>query len=420
MDNKIKKATIKERQNRSVNKNNLKKGKELDCFNFLDYFHSWKEKKRYIVNKSNLVDIDLHVDNYDIIIDNIKTNPEIQRLVHKNIFENNNQNLINKIEKKDLFEYIKSLIFLESNILIYGIGSKLRLIYDFLVYFQNFNSSDEINSYDDKNYLLNSSKSYYHILVINCYDQDVKIVMVLEKILNLIVDIKNKDFQPVKTAFDNLKNIDLMIQAIQASQIRLMENNQKILVVLNSIDGPSFLGRSTQNYLSKIFNDSSNINLLATCDNLYFYYYWSLLVKDSYSFYFIKYNTFEDYTIEISDKFSVTGEKSIKSGIGFIEIFKSLTENQRNIIKVIAEYQIKNPNSNNNSCDYKGLTFKALGDILINKRILPNTLQLKLLLHEPIDHNLILERMSKDGKYTYKLNLNSDILNGIISGEYDN
>ena len=72
---------------------------------------------------------------------------------------------------------MSDLIKSESNILLYGYGSKLKLIYDYIKHFQ-----ENINGRD----------SHYYILVFNCYNSDLNIKFILGEIFNFLMDLAKK------------------------------------------------------------------------------------------------------------------------------------------------------------------------------------------------------------------------------------
>ena len=114
--------------------------------------------------------------------------------------------------------------------------------------------------------------------------------------------------------------------------------------------------------------------------------------------------------MEINDKNSLTGEKNIKAGMGLVQILKSLTKNQRDMIKIIAKEQLIG-NANN-------LSLKNLTDKLIDETIASSQNQVLEYLIEPKDHHLIVERKGTSGTF-YKLNLSDDILEKFSNGEFD-
>ncbi len=272
--------------------------------------------------------------------------------------------MTNTIDKQTLFSLISDLTKSESNILLYGYGSKLKLVYEYLQHFQN---------------KINGKDSDYHILIFNCFNSDLNIKFILGEIFNFLNDIKKKliaqNNSEEKSANyfggeyeGSCKTVDEQLKKINALSNFLFEKEiiSRILIVLNNIDAPSFCNYFSQKLFSQLFLENPRrINLLATCDNLYLNYFWNQTIKDNYSFYFLRFNTFENYDMEISDKNSLTGEKNIKAGMGLVQILKSLTQNQREMIKIIAKEQLA---GNGNQLSLKNLTnlLMIVAKIVIN------------------------------------------------------
>ena len=412
MIDKTKKAKAKPKVRRSLGNQPLKKSKDLNHLIFNDLFSAFNNKKKYL--QPTPEGVELQLENYGIVLDQMKKQPFINNIL--NLTDTFEKDSLNKIRQEDLFSYLKEMIFLDNNILIYGIGSKLKLMYDFINFFQCTNTIDYVNK---RNTFKNDAFTFhtnrvYNIIIINGFNPDIKLANIIERFKQFILDISDESvFKDYKNRLDKPKSYEddilLLKDLINNSNNSLA--SKRILLIFNNIDGSSLLGKSVQKLLSLLIS-SINMQVISTCDNVYYYYYWSQLVKDNFRFYFVKYNTFEEYNNEICDKFSITGEKNIKSGEGFIQIFKGLTKVQRKIIKAIAEYQI-------NSEAINTLTLSALRDLLIENMIVSNSSQIKDLLLEPMDHDLIVERNGKQGKSYYKLNLEVEMLSNIVNGNYD-
>jgi hypothetical protein len=217
----------------------------------------------------------------------------------------------------------------------------------------------------------------------------------------------SEGMKKVRTTEDHIAHIVGLLQEIAKREI-----NVKFLLIVNNIDGPNFQSKPIQSVLANLVS-CSNILLLATSDNLYINYFWTQTIKDSYSFYFLKFHTFTPYELEINDKNSLIGEKTIKSGNGLAEIFRSLTKNQRDVLKHIADIQLRG--------ELDILTAKGLVDYLSDNAygVCNNQNRLMELIHEPIDHEILVERIHKNTKQIYKLNLEIEVIEKIKNGEFD-
>jgi hypothetical protein len=339
------------------------------------------------------------VESYNETIENLKKSSSSKTILQEEAKLENNE-IINKITDTALYDLIIELLLTESNVFLYGYGSKLRLIYNFIKYFQ-----DTVNCGEDGN---------YHLLIFNCYNPEINMKFMLNEItayIWCILDTSGKGvsevIKKVRTTEDHIVYISELLKEIERREI-----NAKFLLIVNNVDGPNFQSKPIQSVLANLVS-CSNILLLATSDNLYVNYFWTQSIKDSYSFYFLKFHTFTPYELEINDKNSLIGEKTIKSGNGLAEIFRSLTKNQREVLKHIADIQLKG--------NLDILTAKGLVDYLSDNAygVCNSQNRLMELIHEPIYHEILVERIHKNTKQIYKLNLEIDVIERIKNGEYN-
>jgi hypothetical protein len=96
--------------------------------------------------------------------------------------------------------------------------------------------------------------------------------------------------------------------------------------------------------------------------------------------------------------------------MGLAQVLKCLTDSQRAMIKKMAEIQLTN--------DMKHLTFEKLVDIMIDEMIATSKDNLRNMLNEPKDHDII-QTKDINGKEVFKLNLEKEILEKLKNGDYD-
>jgi hypothetical protein len=311
---------------------------------------------------------------------------------------------LNKISKFSLYDLMIELIKTKSNIFLYGYGSKLKIIYDFIQYFQS-----NVNGVDSQN---------YYLLTFNCYNPEINLKFILNEIQGLILNLleqigcSDKELKEVTQKYKTLEDQVYYIDELRKI-LKTKEFHGKFIIIMNNIDGPNLQNKIFQSIIATLVNITGFI-LITTSDNLYINHFWTQTMKDNFSFYFLKYNTFSPYELEINDKNSLTGEKNIKSGTGFGEILKSLTKNHRDVIKIMAEIQMKG--------DLTQMTPKALVDYMTDHGfgVCNSQNRFMELILEPRDHEIIVERLlPKTNKQIYKLNLDNEILEKIVNGEFD-
>lgn len=80
---------------------------------------------------------------------------------------------------------------------------------------------------------------------------------------------------------------------------------------------------------------------------------WSEQMLDRFNFIALEVNTYEDYDIELEYQSPLFSFKNDNQEVGLTFVLKSMTQVQRNIIKVIAQHQLDNPQE-------KGISMKDL------------------------------------------------------------
>jgi len=376
---------------------------------FEEYFQAYKNRKEFLTcNNEEMKHIDFTIEPYSEVLEKIQKYEEKnpQTLSKDQIEE------LNLFNDNSFFDLLIEMIKTESNVFIYGYGSKLKLIYDFLNYF-NENSQDDSASSTN----LSTNVNYY-TLVFNCYNPEMNIKYILGEIQSCLIQqleqsgLSAKELKEFAHKSRTLEEQITLIHNIERVLVN-MEFFGKFIIIINNIDGPNFQNKMFQNVLSQLV-DLTEFVFIVTSDNLYINYLWTQTIKDCFSFYFLKYNTFVPYQYEINDKTSLVGEKNVKSGAGLIQILKSLTKNQREVIKVMAQIQIKG--------DLNMMTSKALVEYMAENclGVCNNQNRFMELILEPKDHEIVIEKtLPKTNKEIYKLNLDPETLEKFANGEFD-
>lgn len=404
-------------RNQLKSKSKSKKPKKINISpEFLDYFEAFRIRKEFLSNDNQDVqNLDFNIDLYSTLTDNYtKTFPSKFIETQKLLSDPDNYENINKITAENLYELISELITNQNNVFLYGFGSKLKLVYNFIEYFQT-NVNGQIN--EDDNYF---ETNQYHILIFNCYNPEMTIKIVLNEILSYIMHLMeivlNHPKGEIEKAMKKNRSREDQVQAIK-NLIHEMEKKNfyhKFLLILNNIDGPNFIDKSVQYILSNLIN-FCGLNTLVTCDNVNLVHLWRQNVKDYFTFYFLKFDTFEQYEVEISDLNGMSGEKGIRSGRGLEEIFQSFNKPQRELLKEIARIQLKE--------EWEKMTAQGIVEYLIDNGsgICNQINRFEDLIYEAKDHGVVIKKtINKNGiKEIYKLALDKEIIERIAKGEFD-
>tara|TARA_B110000285_G_C14910192_1_gene507545 strand:- start:58 stop:471 length:414 start_codon:yes stop_codon:yes gene_type:complete len=114
---------------------------------------------------------------------------------------------------------------------------------------------------------------------------------------------------------------------------------------------------------------------------------------DRFNFYSVQLDTFQTYDKEYHYQPDLFSAKNDNQENGIAYILKSMTQNQRNIIKIIAQYQMEHS-------EEKGMKIKDLLNECVENMLCNNQKGLKEYLAEAKDHKVVLERTDDSG-YTY-------------------
>ena len=387
-------------KNKPLSKNPKKKIKKDKKKKFLNYFEAFKEKEHYLnTQREEILKMDFEIEQYSNILSNIDKDyqKELKALSSEKSIEN-----INQINEGNLFELMTEIIKINGNVFLYGLGSKLSLIYEYIQYFQ-----DNINNKE--------GNGEYYFLIFNLYNQELVLKRVFSTIIDYLLELMTRK---INDKIIQLKTIKVTSPTDQIGVIEeyilLLRNNffkGRFIIILNNIDGPNFQNRAEQNYLSYL--SKNDINIIATCDNVNIVNLWTQEIKTRFNFYYLKFNTMIPYSIEINNTNSLTSEKSIKNGFGLTEIFESFSQNQKELLKELANLQLKG--------DFEHMTPKGLVDYFIDEGlgICNNQSKLNELILEAKDHDIVSFKLSnKINKEIYKFEIENRFIEKISNGEF--
>ena len=333
-------------KNKPISKNPKKKIKKDKIKKFLNYFEAFKEKEHYLnTQREEILKMDFEIEQYSNILSNIDKDyqKELKALSSEKSIEN-----INQINEGNLFELITEIIKINGNVFLYGLGSKLSLIYEYIQYFQ-----DNINNKE--------GNGEYYFLIFNLYNQELVLKRVFSTIIDYLLELMTRKINDKIIQLKTIKPTSPSDQiGVIEEYILILRNNffkGRFIIILNNIDGPNFQNRAEQNYLSYL--SKNDINIIATCDNVNIVNLWTQEIKTRFNFYYLKFNTMIPYSIEINHTNSLTSEKSIKNGFGLTEIFESFSQNQKELLKELANLQLKG--------DFEHMTPKGLVDYFIDE-----------------------------------------------------
>ena len=196
------------------------------------------------------------------------------------------------------------------NICLYGYGSKRKLMIEFA------------------DWLFVRSKPAPRIVVINGYTPRINVRNAITTIASAVTE----EGERLRLMGQPQEMIDTLLSHVATTEIR-------ILLIINSIDGPSLRRNSTQTLLARLAAHPY-INLIASADTPHFPLLWNSTLKSQFNFLSHDATTFQPYTVELNPVDSVhdlLGRKGHraggKEGINFV--LKSLPENARSLYRIL-------------------------------------------------------------------------------------
>ena len=126
----------------------------------------------------------------------------------------------------------------------------------------------------------------------------------------------------------------------------------------------------------------NSIKIVIAVDHIKAGMLWSEQMLDRFNFIALEVNTYEDYDIELEYQSPLFSFKNDNQEVGLTFVLKSMTQVQRNIIKVIAQHQLDNPQE-------KGISMKDLMAKCIENMLAYSQKMIKDYLHEAKDHKIV-------------------------------
>lgn len=255
------------------------------------------------------------------------------------------------------------------NILLYGLGSKNKLMEDFC-----------------KKHL---SKSC--CLLVNGFSPGLTIKEIL-------TTLSSKLLGHSSTFKSHLEHA-LFIQKTLESRISDEDNEGEVFIVLHNIDGPMLRSDSAQTPLS-ILAQCPAIHIIASIDHINAPLLWDERKLSRFNWIWNDVTTFETYIKETSYENSVHVKQPETIALSsLVSVTRSLTPNARGIFEVITRYQLDHEDE---EASHLGMAYvdcytKCRSNLLVN-----NNLTFKMYLVEFRDHKLLKSRHGQAGvEYLY-------------------
>lgn len=277
-----------------------------------------------------------------------------------------------QINRPDDFNFWTEALLQGLNILLFGAGSKLQILDGY------------------QSHLMSQSLS---LIRVNAFNP----VITMRKVLNEILIFLGEEAI-------TYTNLDRLLSTV----LSRLDNEASIFLLIDNIDSKAFIEVENQTILSRLSSHPS-LHLIASLDNPYLLYRWSIDANMKYNFLYIPCVSLNDYTTELMylDGLKFFDQSTTFSQMRAIDfVLRSLTVNQRKILKELCYAIIKNPN---------GIPFKEFLEICVEETLVINSKQLKDALVEALDHQIAVYKQGSHGELLILLKLDPVNLSNKIS-----
>lgn len=265
----------------------------------------------------------------------------------------------------------------ELNVLVYGLGSKLKMLTDLAGHY-----------FHDR----------HHHIILRGFSMDITLKQVM---------------LTLNRAADNAKNAVLNESELFDLLNEYYDSNCLYLFI-HSIDVLFTKNHKIFNFLSRLFKAVKNVRFVASLDHINSPLMWSVGESSIFQWTWYHVTTYEPYSVEKKSSSGIsmisTSSKSWKLSIDLSSmkhVYESLNTNAQKIFVII----LKNFLDSNNTQGYPfhDLYLQCREDFLVNSEI-----TLRAQLSEFKDHNLLKTKKSPDGSELIKINVDKETVRQFI------
>jgi len=240
------------------------------------------------------------------------------------------------------------------NLLCYGLGSKKKILQEFLL----------------------KKCNYGHCFIINGFHPSTRLPEVMRNICRHVLP-------------DYIKysgNVREQIQILQKELTKENNTYKDIFILFNNIDGPVIKSSQCQEQLSRL-SQIPKVHFIASIDHLLAMSLWDPQLEARFCWRRIEVTTYEPYDLEThydpTNVLEPTGNQRVK---GITSVLKSLTPNHRELLEILAEQLIEQEEE---SGKMLGITFQTFYNECYDSMLVSNDTVFKELITELVDHHLI-------------------------------
>jgi hypothetical protein len=201
-----------------------------------------------------------------------------------------------------------------------------------------------------------------------------------------------------------LRPEDIMKEAAHA--IVDKRPSRRLYLVVHNLDGPSLRSPEVQEVLS-FLSEGRGVHVIASIDHLNASYLWDQRVMQRFNWVWNDVTTFSPYNKETEYEEAIVGGAGTNAARGAAFVLKSLTPNHRDILRLLAQFQLDHPAA-------KGLDFADFYSRCRNEMLVNSDQTLRHHLTEFMDHALVSTTKGADGKEYYFISLKDEAIRSVI------
>ncbi|XP_066921498.1 origin recognition complex subunit 2-like [Clytia hemisphaerica] len=267
------------------------------------------------------------------------------------------------------------------NVLLYGFGSKHKLLEEFR-----------------KRHL----KDQCHI-VINGFFPSITI----KQILNMITeDLMNSQLS-IRNTIDQANHIKKFYD---------VDKHGKLFLLIHNIDGQMLRSKNVQSILSCLAS-AKNIHIISSIDHINAPLIWDQNISSQFNWLWHDCTTYDAYNEETSYENSLMVQQSGSLALSsLIHVLRSLTPNAKGIFRLLVDIQLDNEDNSS----YQGLSFTDLYNRCRERFLVNSDLTLRAQLTEFKDHKLVKSKKGFNGLEYLSVALDCGTLRQYLEHESSN
>ena len=357
-----------------------------------DYFSAHSDKTRMTTSDHTLAKLSRPKMDQQSMDDALGLTPSRFHLDCQQLYE----------EYKQLYPYWLFQISNGFSILLYGVGSKQKLLEDFR-----------------KKCLSESCH-----LVINGFFPGLTIKQVLTKLTNGVLGHNGTFKSPIEQAQFITKELKVKVNTSEAEASKGKAKRSaaaptpipdEIFLIIHNIDGQMLRSDTAQTALS-ILAQSPSIHIIASVDHINAPLLWDQKKLSRFNWLWHDTTTYEPYRNETSYENSLLVQQSGSLALSsLIHVTDSLTPNARGVFELLVKYQLEHKSETDGI--YLGMSFHDCYLKCREKFLVSSDVTLRSQLTEFKDHKLVRSRKGHDGVEYLFIPVDNAVLNQFLEHE---